>query len=62
MADWTTEYLQQIEDCQKRDHLISAKDADFLDSIKIQLEEKRPLSPKQIEWLDDIWERATLRG
>lgn len=62
MSDWTDEYRQQIVDCRKRERHISAWDADFLDSIERRLDDKRPLSPKQIETLDGIWERATSKG
>lgn len=62
MADWRDEYWQQIEDCRKRERMLSAWDADFLDSIENRLNENRTLSPKQIEKLDDIWEKATSKG
>jgi hypothetical protein len=32
MNDWRDEYKRQIEDCRKRDKMLSAWDADFLDS------------------------------
>jgi hypothetical protein len=60
--NWTTEYLQLIEDCEKRDHRLSAWDVDFLSSIKDRLIDKRPLTEKQINMLDSIWERATKNG
>ena len=62
MADWTDEYFQLIDDCEKRDSKLSAWDADFLVSIRERLEQKRPLSQKQSNILDDIWERATRNG
>lgn len=62
MSDWTTEYRQQIEDCEKRESRLSDWDRTFLDSISGQLAKGRALSPKQIEKLDEIWERATARG
>lgn len=60
--DWTGEYFQLITDCRKRDDKISAWDADFLDSIEARLHDRKPLTPKQVEVLDNIWERATKRG
>lgn len=51
-----------IADCRKRDHMLSAWDADFLDSIENRLNEARTLTPKQIETLDGIWEKATSKG
>ena len=62
MADWTDEYMQLVKDCQARDAKLSAWDADFLDSIEGRLIDKRPLTAKQIETLEGIWERATRKG
>ena len=60
--DWTDEYRTQIEDCRKRERHLTAWDADFLDSIESRLDDKKPLTPKQVECLDGIWERATKKG
>ncbi|WP_428421905.1 hypothetical protein [Methylibium sp.] len=62
MTDWTSEYLQLIEDCEAREARLSEWDAQFLDSIKRQLAEGRALSLKQTAKLDEIWERATAKG
>lgn len=62
MSDWRDEYRQLIEDCQKRDHMLSAWDADFLDSIDSQLDDNKTLSIKQINKLGEIWEKATSKG
>lgn len=62
MSDWTSEYLQLIEDCEARESRLSEWDAQFIESIKRQLGEARHLSPKQIAKLDEIWERATAKG
>lgn len=62
MSDWTSEYLQLIEDCEARESRLSDWDRQFLDSIKNQLADGRPLSRKQTDKLDEIWERATARG
>ena len=61
-GDWRDEYRQQIEDCRKRDKLLSAWDADFLDSIENRLNENHTLTAKQIDKLDEIWEKATSKG
>ena len=60
--DWKYEYCQQIKDCRKRDKMLSAWDADFLDSIENRLNENHTLTAKQIDKLDEIWEKATSRG
>lgn len=62
MDDWRDEYRQQIADCRKRERMLSAWDADFLDSISERLDGNNTLTSKQIEKLDEIWEKATSKG
>jgi hypothetical protein len=62
MTDWASEYLQLIEDCEQRESRLTEWDAGFIDSLRSQIENGRAPSPKQIEKLDEIWERATARG
>jgi len=51
-----------VEDCEKRESRLTEWEAGFIDSIRHQLEAERPLSEKQAEALDKIWEQATARG
>ena len=60
--DWRTEYYTLIDDCEKREKRLSAWDVDFLISIRSRLDYKKPLTPKQTECLEGIWERATKNG
>lgn len=60
--DWRDEYYVLIGDCRRRERALSAWDADFLDSIESRLDDRKPLSRKQIECLEAIWERATAKG
>ena len=62
MSDWRDEYQAMIEDCRKRDHMLSAWDADFLDSIEDRLDGNNTLTLKQIEKLEEIWNKATSKG
>ena len=62
MADWRDEYHQQIADCRKRERMLSAWDADFLDSIESRLHDNHTLTVKQTEKLDEIWNKATSKG
>ena len=62
MSDWRDEYRTLIADCRKRERMLSSWDVDFLDSIESRLDDKKPLTEKQIECLDGIWERATAKG
>jgi hypothetical protein len=61
-GDWRDEYYTLIADCRKRERALSSWDADFLDSIESRLHDKRPLTAKQIECLEGIWNRATSKG
>jgi hypothetical protein len=61
-SDWADEYLQLIDDCESRESRLSDWERGFLDSVRGRLEKDTPLSPKQIETLDAIWERATAKG
>jgi hypothetical protein len=62
MTDWTSEYLQLITDCENREERLSDWERGFVDSIKSQLAKGKTLSTKQIDRLDEIWEKATSRG
>jgi hypothetical protein len=59
---WSDEYLRQIDDCERRESRLTDWERTFLDSLRMQLENGRPISAKQIECLDKAWERATARG
>lgn len=63
-ADWTTPYLQLISDCEKRESRLTEWERNFVQSVREQLEDNPPvpLSPKQSEKLDQIWEKATEKG
>ena len=56
------ETLQLLEDCERREERLNAWEHDFLVSVRAQLEAGRSLSKKQLERLDEIWDRATERG
>jgi hypothetical protein len=62
VSDWTSEYLQLIEDCEHRESRCSDWDKQFLDSIKNRLAQGIHLTSKQTEKLDEIWERVTAKG
>ena len=61
-ADWSSEYLTQIEDCEKREMRLTDWERDFIDSLGRQLAAGRRPTPKQIEILDRVWEKATSKG
>lgn len=51
-----------IDDCEKRESKLTEWESGFIDSIRNRLEQEKPLSSKQTETLDKIWERVTARG
>ncbi|MCG3177642.1 MAG: hypothetical protein MOGMAGMI_02616 [Candidatus Omnitrophica bacterium] len=59
---WTQEYLTMVEDCEKRDSRLTDWERGFLDSISKRLENEQGLSERQIETLENIWERVTAKG
>jgi len=59
---WTQEYLTMVEDCEKRDSWLTDWERGFLDSISKRLENEQGLSERQIETLENIWERVTAKG
>ena len=62
MSTWADEYITLLDDCEKREQRLTEWERSFVDSLRKQLEEGRRPSAKQIQMLDDIWERATARG
>lgn len=62
MSDWTSEYRQLVDDCEARESRLTDWQRGFIDSIRDRLDKGVPLSARQIETLDDIWERVTAKG
>lgn len=62
MTTWTDEYLTLVDDCEKRESRLTEWQAEFIDSIRRQLENEKPLSIRQVETLENIWELATADG
>ena len=56
---WADEYVQMIEDCEKRESKLSDWEAGFIDSLGKQIGDGRTPTLKQLEKLDAIWERVT---
>jgi hypothetical protein len=50
---------QMIQDCENRESKMSDWEQKFIDSIDAQLGRGSSLSPKQVETLENIWERVT---
>lgn len=62
MDSWADEYFTMLDDCEERESRLTDWERGFVDSLRIQLEHDRRPSAKQIETLDNIWERATAHG
>lgn len=62
MSTWADEYITLLDDCEKREDRLTDWERGFIDSLRKQIESDRRPSPKQIDTLDNIWERATKRG
>ena len=62
MSDWTDEYLTMLEDCEKRESRLTDWERGFVDSLRSQIERGARPTAKQIETLDEIWEKATAAG
>jgi hypothetical protein len=62
MSDWSSVYIDQIEDCEKRESKMTEWEKNFIASLREWIEaDKRP-TQKQVDTLDRIWEKATARG
>lgn len=61
-GEWQGEYLTLLDDCEKREERLTDWERGFVDSLRSQIEAGRRPSVKQIETLDNVWERATAKG
>lgn len=62
MTNWAEPYTTLLEDCEQRSERLNDWECGFVDSLQRQIAEGRRPTPKQVETLDRIWERATARG
>ena len=64
MSTWVDEYITLCDDCEKREERLTDWERGFIDTIRNKLENDNPipLSAKQSDTLDSIWERVTKRG
>lgn len=51
--------LQLIEDCENRSHKLNDWELGFIDSISKVLERGGSLTERQLETLEQIWEKIT---
>lgn len=55
----TDEHIRMIEDCVKRESKMTDYERGFLDSIQHWLDRGIPLTARQIEILEKIWDKVT---
>lgn len=61
-ADWSDEYVTMLDDCEAREARLTDWERSFVDSLRKQIEQGRRPTARQIETLDNVWEKATARG
>lgn len=61
-ANLKDEYMEMVDDCENRESQMNEWECEFIESISNRLAEDSPLSEKQIEKLNAIWEKATAKG
>lgn len=59
---WQGEYLTMLDDCEKRESRLSDWERGFVDSLRAWIESGKRPSVRQIETLDNVWEKATAKG
>jgi hypothetical protein len=62
MNTWAEPYIQLLDDCEAREGQLTDWEAGFVDSLRRQIEDGRRPTPKQVDALDRLWERATREG
>lgn len=62
MTTWADEYLTMLDDCERRESRLTDWERTFVDSLRDQITRGHRPSPKQIETLDNLWERVTAKG
>ena len=57
-----TDEHQMLRDCEAREERLSDWERRFIDSVTLQVDRGRGITPKQLEVLERIWEKATEKG
>lgn len=62
MSSWADEYLTMLTDCEARESRLTDWERSFVESLRSQIEAGRRPTARQVETLDNVWEKATARG
>lgn len=57
-----TEHAQLIADCEARESRLNDWERTFIDSLSNRMAEGGSLTAKQVERLEEVWERVTAKG
>ena len=60
--NWQDEYQQMIKDCENRESKLSEWEENFIDSLYDWIADDKIPTSKQVEKLENIWERVTRNG
>lgn len=61
-AGWQDEYTIMLDDCEARESRLTDWERGFVESLRQQVEQGRRPTARQIDALDNVWEKATARG
>lgn len=56
------EHVDMVADCAARESKLDAWESTFIESINDRLDSQQSLTAKQVEKLEQIWEKVTKSG
>lgn len=59
---WQDTYTIMLDDCEARESRLTDWEREFVDSLRQQIEQGRRPTARQIDTLDNVWEKATTKG
>jgi|HubBroStandDraft_2_1064218.scaffolds.fasta_scaffold81979_1 hypothetical protein len=59
---WAEPYTDLLDDCEARESRMTDWERTFIDSLRAQIGAGRRPTDKQVETLDNIWEKVTAKG
>lgn len=57
-----SDFEQMIRDCEARESRLTEWEASFIDSLQSQMAKGRPVTQKQEDTLERIWDKVTSKG
>lgn len=62
VGDAVTEVEQMLKDCEARESRLTDFERGFIDSAQKRVDDGKGLTPTQVQTLEEIWEKATVKG